>query len=363
MPTRPILLVLALALSVSAFAFFAREGPASPPTPLAPSGPLADGVPLNPDSVATRTFDFTYTAGIDGIAEGARRVDVWMPYPESDANQQILSADVSSPYPTNLYQDPEYGNSILHVSVKNPDRRAFSIVMRFRVARREYVRRAFQRKENDDGPPPPPAPRWLAPDRLVPLDDRIRELAEEITRDTRGELEKARAIYDYVVATMKYDKSGTGWGNGDIYWACDFKRGNCTDFHALFTGLCRAVGIPAKFAIGFPLPPDRAAGTVDGYHCWAEFYLTGFGWMPVDTSEASKYPEKREYFFGAHDAHRVQFTVGRDLVLQPRQAGPPLNYFIYPYAEVDGRPLASVTRAFSFRDVRGDDPMAARQRR
>jgi transglutaminase-like putative cysteine protease len=230
--------------------------------------------------------------------------------------------------------------------------------MKVRVRRREYVRRDFA-AAGGQAPAAVPAGAaaaaaatagWLRPDRLVPLDDRIRKLAAEVTRGRRGDLDKARAIYDYVVETMSYDKSGTGWGNGDIYWACDAKRGNCTDFHALFIGLARAVGIPAKFEIGLPLPEVRGQGEIGGYHCWAEFYLAGYGWVPVDASEARKQPEKRNYFFGALDENRVQFTVGRDLVLAPRQAGAPLNYFIYPYVEVDGQPFAKVTKTFRYED-------------
>ena len=121
-----------------------------------------------------------------------------------------------------------------------------------------------------NGVPTPPTQRWLQPDRLVPLDERIREIAVDVTSEAETQLEKARAIYDYVVDTMVYDTSGTGWGNGDIYWACDVKTGNCTDFHALFIGLNRAVGIAATFEIGFPLPcrptapPARLRGTTAG---------------------------------------------------------------------------------------------------
>ena len=104
--------------------------------------------------------------------------------------------------------------------------------------------------------------------------------------------------------TVKYDKTGKGWGRGDIYYACEARRGNCTDFHAIFIGYARAMGIPARFAIGFPLPADRGAGQIAGYHCWAEFYAKGIGWVPVDASEAAKNPAKREYFFGAHDENR-----------------------------------------------------------
>ena len=72
--------------------------------------------------------------------------------------------------------------------------------------------------------------------------------------------------------------------------------------------------------------------------------------MPVDASEAAKDPARRTYFFGAHDENRVEFTRGRDLTLTPRQAGPPLNYFVYPYAEADGQPL-EVGRQYTFEDV------------
>jgi transglutaminase-like putative cysteine protease len=189
--------------------------------------------------------------------------------------------------------------------------------------------------------------RCLQPDRLVPLQGTIAELSEQVTRGIPDPLAKARAIYDYVVATMRYDKSGIGWGNGDAIWACTSKRGNCTDFHSLLIGMLRAAHIPARFEIGFPLPGNHV-GTIPGYHCWAEFYIEPYGWIPVDASEAWKHPEKRDYFFGANDENRVQFTIGRDLRLD-RQQGDPLNYFIYPYAEVDGKPF-KLASEFSFRE-------------
>src|SRR5437773_341931 len=100
----------------------------------------------------------------------------------------------------------------------------------------------------------------------VPLDDQIRTWAREVVdaAQAKTDLEMARAIYNHVVATVKYDKSGKGWGRGDIYYACENRRGNCTDFHAIFIGYARALGIPARFAIGFPLPADRGSGQIAG---------------------------------------------------------------------------------------------------
>src|SRR5260370_352374 len=74
----------------------------------------------------------------------------------------------------------------------------------------------------------------LEGERRVGVEGIIGELVGEETRGMQDPLAKARAIYDYVIATMRYDKSGSGWGNGDAIWACTAKRGNCTDFHSLF---------------------------------------------------------------------------------------------------------------------------------
>jgi transglutaminase-like putative cysteine protease len=194
---------------------------------------------------------------------------------------------------------------------------------------------------------------YLKPDRLVPLDAQIRAWARDVVdkADAHTPLEMAHAIYNHVVATVKYDKTGKGWGRGDIYYACEERRGNCTDFHAIVIGYARSLGIPARFAIGFPLPADRGEGKIAGYHCWAELYVKGIGWVPIDASEAAKNPSKREYFFGAHDENRIEFSKGRDIVLTPKQKGEPLNYFVYPYAEVDGAPLAATAAEVTYRDA------------
>jgi transglutaminase-like putative cysteine protease len=153
---------------------------------------------------------------------------------------------------------------------------------------------------------------------------------------------------------MKYDKTGTGWGHGDVMYACNAKKGNCTDFHSLFIAMARSRNIPSRFEIGFPIPADKHSGEIAGYHCWAEFFEPKHGWIPVDISEAWKHPEKKDYFFGAHDANRVQFSMGRDLELSPKQEGAPLNYFVYPYVEVEGKEYSNVSNDFSFADS-GDE--------
>lgn len=301
-----------------------------------------------------RHFTFQYTAAVKDIPAGARRVDLWLPVPHDDPYQQITGLQIDWLYSYEMHQGT-YGNRILHVSVDNPKTSDFSVTIKFEAVRYEHIQsRLFQSVSTATVEPvDPDISRWLGPDRLVPLDDQIRKWAREVVEEAgaRTDLEKARAIYKHIIATVKYDKSGQGWGRGDIYYACDARRGNCTDFHAIFIGYCRALGIPARFAIGFPLPPERGAGEIKGYHCWAEFYVQGMGWVPVDASEAAKDPSRRDYFFGAHDENRVEFTRGRDLLLAPKQQGEPLNYFIYPYAEVDGKPHAAAEKKFTYRDL------------
>jgi len=304
-----------------------------------------------PDSRRERRFEFTYIASIN-VPEGTKRLDLWLPHPRTDQNQDIEVLGISAPYPTEIRKDPEYGNSLVYMRADVAGGQAVEVEMKFRVTRREHVRRDFTLSHGAGlGWRDHSVRRWLEADRLVPIDGWVKEQAEEVIDGRTSVVDKARAIYDYTVDNLEYDKSGTGWGRGDIYYACDVKRGNCTDFHAVFIGFARAVGIPAKFAIGFPLPADRENGQIAGYHCWAEFFIPGYGWVPVDTSEANKNPNQREYFFGAHDENRVEFTIGRDIILSPPQHGPPINFFIYPYVELDGKPAEIDERTFLFRDL------------
>jgi hypothetical protein len=205
---------------------------------LAASAALATIATVAADAPRARDFDFTYTAHVTELPADAHRVDVWLPYPVSDANQDVTVTEVTAPFKHEVVKESRFGNSILHLSATDPKVPGFDVEMKIHVRRKEYLHNAFASLKTDAKATRPEAvAMWLKPDRLVPNDDSIRDLAREVTKDKQGDLAKARAIYDYVVDTMAYDKSGTGWGNGDIKWACDAKRGNCTDFHALFIGL------------------------------------------------------------------------------------------------------------------------------
>src|SRR5205823_14377048 len=118
---------------------------------------------------------------------------------------------------------------------------------------------------------------YLKPDSKVPVDGKPLELIKDKTVPD-DQLAAARVLYDVVNGHMRYSKEGTGWGQGDAVWACDSRRGNCTDFHSLFISLARSQNIPARFEIGFSLPAARGRGDITGYHCWAKFKPRGRGW-------------------------------------------------------------------------------------
>jgi transglutaminase-like putative cysteine protease len=305
--------------------------------------PPAQGSPRDPRE-RSRDFELTYRATVRDIPPGARTLDIWLPLPRTDRHQTIHQLTIDAPGPLTLGREDRFGNQCLHVGISSP-RGPVSIAWSARATRRENCGSLEPLGAGERALD-------LSPEPLVPLSGPVRNLAQQATAGLMSEAAKARAIYDKVTAMMRYDKSGTGWGRGDALFACDARRGNCTDFHALVIGMARSAGIPARFAIGLSLPEARASAetSINGYHCWAELYINGRGWVPVDASEAVKDPSRREYFFGHHDENRLELSRGRNLILNPAQQGPALNFFVDPYAEVDGRTHEAIDRRVTFRD-------------
>jgi transglutaminase-like putative cysteine protease len=298
----------------------------------------------------SRHFTFNYSFTIKNLPTG-KKVRVWIPAAQSDAYQEVKIVSAQGDLPLKKTTESKFGNQIyyaesgsaqpeLHFEVEYDVTRHERVALGVTAPHLLHASLSSTEKLRD-----------LQPDTLVPVTGLPADLAAKVTQGKIQTLDKARAIYDYVLATMSYDKTGTGWGRGDVLYACDAKKGNCTDFHSLFIAMARSQGIPARFEIGFPLPLDKHSAEIAGYHCWSDFYVDSKGWIPVDISEAWKHPEKRDYFFGSHDVNRMQFSIGRDLRLNPPQDGKPLNYFVYPYVEVDGREFPNVSLAFSFTDA------------
>lgn len=304
-------------------------------------------------SPKSRHFVFEYSFTVR-VSDPGKPLDVWFPAAHSDQFQEVKIISQNADLPLQQTSESEYGNRMFYAHTAKADKPEYHFSVKYDVVRLEHLASTSATEK----PSRHELERFLEPDRLVPVTGKPAEIAGAQVKPGMNDLEKARALYDYTFSTMRYDKTGTGWGRGDTLWACDAKHGNCTDFHSVFISMARSQRIPAKFEIGFPLPTDKTESDIAGYHCWAEFYLPARGWYPVDISEAWRHQEKKDYFFGANDADRIQFTVGRDLELNPHQHGQRLNYFIYPYVEVNGEPYPNVANAFSFHDVRSEQKTA-----
>jgi transglutaminase superfamily protein len=307
----------------------------------------------------TRHFAFHYAFTVRNVPTG-QKIEIWFPQAHSDQFQTVKIVSLKGDLPLKKTSESRYGNTIFHAIAPKAAKDEYKFNVEYDVVRQERI--ALPRNGSQPHLPKASAKEtngYLGPDKLVPVTGKLADIAEKQVQGHTGTMDRARALYDYVFNTMRYDKSGTGWGRGDAEWACDSKRGNCTDFHSVFIAMARSQRIPARFEIGFPLPANKNSADIAGYHCWAEFYDSQHGWVPVDISEAWKDQSKKDYFFGAHDANRVQFSMGRDLVLNPPQAGDPLNYFVYPYVEVDGKKWENVSNQFSFADA-GTSNIAAK---
>jgi transglutaminase-like putative cysteine protease len=248
-----------------------------------------------------------------------------------------------------FYADRVNGTPILYAEwPKNAASR--KLTLSFRAERTEIAQRDLPQSE----------PAWnradyaefLKPTSLAPLDGDVKKLADTITTGKPTNLVKARAIYDWIVENMHRDPATVGCGKGDVCELLKRPGGKCTDISSVFIALCRAAGVPAREVFGIRLG-KKAEEDITGYqHCWAEFFVPGYGWVTADPADVRKAmlvekleldnpktAEYRRYFWGGIDPYRVVIARGRDLQLEPPQAGKPLNTFGYPYAEVGGEPL------------------------
>jgi len=316
---------------------------------LAWSSARAEEIPRS--ALGPRTVGYTYEVTVT-VPPGAKLAEVAVPLPRED-DQTILAIDLSGPGSVSVRPLPG-GDRMAFWRIEGPGE---SVVVRQtgRVARREV----HADTAHADGTAIDPAvfASALAASPSVQINDEVRAIAQHETAGKDGVVARAHALYDWVYEHMNYDKSVPGWGLGDVPYCLKVGKGNCTDFHSLFIALARANGIPARWNIGFPLAygdgtaPQGDPVPVAGYHCWAEFFVPGTGWVPVDISEARKHPELHEYFFGALSGNRILFSRLRDAPLALGDADRARNYFIYPVARVDGVEMSDgVAWRFTYQD-------------
>lgn len=310
-----------------------------------------------PKPGAWRSFDLITRVEIDKPQGG---MQAWIPLPSVNESEWFRSGE--SRWTTNAasvtrVKDAKYGAEMLHVVWKDGEA-APAIEVTSRAAMRD---RAVDLTKPGNAAPLSDAERRLNLEgtELIPVDGIVKETSDKIVAGRTGDIEKARAIYDWVVENTYRNAATRGCGTGDI--AAMLKSGNlngkCADLNALYVGLARAAGLPARDVYGLRVAPSQfgyrslgvgSTNVTRAQHCRAEVYLTGFGWVPVDPADVRKVileeppanlalddPKvvaARQALFGAWEGNWFAYNFAHDVAL-PGTGQPKLGFLMYPQAE------------------------------
>ncbi len=207
--------------------------------------------------------------------------------------------------------------------------------------------------------------RYLESTELIRTDGIVEKTAREITKGSKTDLDKAHALYEWIVENTFRDPKMRGCGIGDIRGMLETGNlgGKCADLNALFVGLARAVGIPARDVYGVRVADSadykslgKSGDITKAQHCRAEFYLPTHGWIPVDPADIRKLvleergglplndplvKQARGRLFGSWEMNWVAFNYAHDVKL-PQASHGPVPFFMYPQAETAGTRLDSL---------------------
>lgn len=292
----------------------------------------------------------TYTVDVQAEA-GAKNVRLWLPYPLSDANQDIGDIRLGGNFEqSGVYRDPASGAVSLYAEWKAPKEQP-KLTLSFHVD--AHYAKLPQLKDNG-GPIPVEVAPFLKQVGLSPQEEKsFAAMAKEATKGRKGILAKARGVYEWVIAHTYRDNDVVGCGLGQpgrTLSGCN-GGGKCADISSVFVAVARAAGIPCRDVFGLRMAAPKTGAITGDYHCWVEFYLPGTGWVPVDPADVRKMmlvnklelkdaKQWVEFFWGGDDLFRIALERGTtDVTLAPKQAGPPLTYYMYPFAQIDGRTL------------------------
>ena len=295
----------------------------------------------------------------------------WIPLPSSDGNGQDAAwiRAGTNTWTTNaanarIVSDPKNGVSMLHVAWTEAEpTSSIEVISKFSVRDRAI----------DLGAPPRSAKLseaeyrlFTSPSRYKPLDGIVKATSDKATAGAKSELEKARAIYEWIIDNTIREASVRGCGNGDVVALLESGypiRGKCADLNGLYVALARAAGLPARDVYGVRIAPSRfgyaSLGTKSeviskSQHCRAEVFIDGLGWLPVDPADVRKVmleeppanlpyndpkvAAARNTLFGAWETNWLAYNTANDVEL-PGSKNPPLAFLMYPQAEKAGMRL------------------------
>ncbi len=318
------------------------------------------GYVFAPEPGAWRIFEITTRIELSALSG---RSEAWIPLPSVAVHDWIRPITDEWHVSTGAASAQEvgrYGVKLLHVTWDSNDAQPVAVVTS-RVATRDHA--------VDLTKPLSPVPLgdderelFLSPTTFIPTDGIVKETADKIVTGASSELERARRIYDWVVVNTFRDPNTRGCGQGDI--AHMLKSGNlggkCADLNALFVGLARASGIPARDLYGIRVAPSRfgykslganSSVVTRSQHCRAEVWLAEWGWVPVDPADVRKVALEeppgnltlgdpkvaaaRRTLFGGWETNWIAYNWGHDIAL-PGSSEQPVAFLMYPQAQTGG---------------------------
>ena len=317
--------------------------------------PVAAERQFDPQPGAWRTFEVTTRVDVQQ-AEG--RTHVWLPVPSVNTDwQRSVDSSWASNGQARLESDAVYGARLLQVEFQPGEKQPWvELTSRVQTRNRAVDWRVKQAAPEDAAS----LQFWTRPTTLLPTDGIVRKTALEATRGAKTDVEKARAIYDWVVRNTWREPKVRGCGEGDIKTMLETGNlgGKCADLNAVFVGLCRAAGLPARDVYGLRLVPSafgykelggNPASLKGAQHCRAEVYLKEHGWVAMDPADVAKVMrlETAEWIkntehpvvapvnralFGGWEGNWMGYNMAHDVAL-PGAQGPKLGFLMYPVCE------------------------------
>ncbi len=281
----------------------------TPIPPTATTTPYPSGISyLNPQK-----YQVNYDVLVKDTSFFVSRILIYQPKPVEWDAQKDLSIDEVSPTPTHENIDPITGSGMYNwdLSGQPAPGKNLPINMKFTFTAYETHTNISPAHVKPYNPSDPLYIQYTAAERFIESDDPlIVARAAELAAGETNPLLVTRKFYDYIIAESVYYQAGTGLNGAKSLLTG--KKGECGDYSSLFIALSRASGIPARAVVGYWAVPG-----LNQTHVWAEFYLEGYGWVPVDVTIGQSDQARRDFYFGNMDNQRVILNKGFNIRLVP----------------------------------------------